>query len=99
MKNMFDGILGNYTGTEHNIELLEGGHPYHAKPFPIPKVYKETLETEVNRLVSIGVLKCKINSEWAAPTFLNAKKNATVCFISNFRELNKRIKREPFPIP
>ena len=34
---MFDGTLGNYTGTEYKIELLKGAQPYHAKSFPIPK--------------------------------------------------------------
>ena len=39
---MFDGILGNYTGTEYKIELLEGAKLYHARPFPITKVHEET---------------------------------------------------------
>ena len=52
---MFDGTLGNYTGTEYKIELLEGTQPYHVKPFPIPNVHEETLKIEVNKLKSIGV--------------------------------------------
>ena len=70
---MFDSTLGNHTGTECKIELLEGAKPYHAKPFPIPKVHDETLKTEVNRLVNIEDLKRKNNSEWAAPTFIIPK--------------------------
>ena len=96
---MFDGTLENYTSTEFKIELLEGVQLYHTKPFTSPKVHKETLNTEVNRLVSIGVLKRKNISEWAAPMFIIPKKNGTVRFISDFRELNKRIKRKPCPIP
>ena len=96
---MFDSTLGNYTGTEYNIELLEGAKPHQANPFPIPKVHEETLKTEADRLVSIGVLKCKNSSEWAAPTFIIPKKNGIFRFISDFRELNKRFKRKPFPIP
>ena len=46
---MFDGTLGDYTGSEYKIELLEGSKPYHAKPFPIPKIHEETLKTKVNR--------------------------------------------------
>ena len=34
-----------------------------------------------------------------APTFIVPKKNNTVRFISDFRELNKWIKRKPYPIP
>ena len=67
---MFDDTLGDYTGTQYRIELLEGAQPFHAKPFPIPKVYEKTLKIEVNKLVDIGVLKRKNNSEWPAPTFI-----------------------------
>jgi hypothetical protein len=37
--------------------------------------------------------------EWAAPTFIIPKKNGTVRFISDFRRLNKELKRKPYPIP
>ena len=36
-KNMFDGTLGKYTGSDYTIELKEDAKPYHTKPFPIPK--------------------------------------------------------------
>ena len=38
-------------------------------------------------------------SEWAAPTFIISKKDATIRFISDFHKLNKCIKCKPFPIP
>jgi hypothetical protein len=46
-----------------------------------------------------GVLKKVNKSKWAAPTFVIPKKDATVQFISDFHELNKRIKQKPYPIP
>ena len=54
-KEIFDGTLGSYTGSEYKIELLEGSKPYHAKPFPIPKIQEETLKTDINRFINIGV--------------------------------------------
>ena len=54
---MFDGSLGNYPGTEVKNKLLEGAQPHNAKLFPIPEVHEETLKTEVNILVNIGVVK------------------------------------------
>ena len=98
-ETMFNGTLGTYKGSVYKIELKDDIKPYHAKPFPIPKVHEATLKKEVERLIKIGVLKRINQSEWAAPTFIIPKKNGTVHFISDFRELNKRIKRKPFPIP
>ena len=96
---MFDGTLGKWTGSKAQLDPVEGAEPYHAKAFPIPKVHLETLKMEVERLCEIGVLKRVNRSQWAAPTFVIPKKDGTVRFISNFRELNKRIKRKPYPIP
>jgi hypothetical protein len=33
------------------------------------------------------------------PTFIIPKKDGSICFISDFCELNKRIKHKPYPIP
>ena len=45
------------------------------------------------------MLKRQPDSEWASPTFIIPKKNKTVRFISDFREVNKHIVRTPYPIP
>ena len=99
MKDLFDGTLGQWKGAPYDIELKRGVDPYHARSYPIPKAYEQTLKDEVERLVKVGVLKKVNRSEWAAPTFIIPKKDNTVRFISDFRELNKRIKRKPYPIP
>jgi hypothetical protein len=44
--------------------------PYHAKAFPLPKNHHDTLKHEIERLVALGVLKRRSDSEWAAPTFI-----------------------------
>ena len=70
-----------------------------AKLFPISKIHEPTLKKAVDQLIKIGVLKKIHNSKWAASAFIIPKINRTVRFISDFRELNKTIKRKPFPIP
>jgi hypothetical protein len=71
----------------------------HGQAFPVPKIHKDTLIKKVDRLVELGVLEWQPASEWASPLFIMPKKNRTVCFLSSFGEVNKRLIRKPFPIP
>ena len=54
---------------------------------------------ELNRLEALKVIKKGNHSQWGAPKFLIPKKDSTVRFISDFRELNKHILRQPYTIP
>jgi hypothetical protein len=95
---LFDGTLGDWK-TKPAFQLKEGVSPYHGQAFPVPKVHKETIIKEVERLCQLGVLKRQPASEWALPSFIIPKKDKTVCFLSDFGEVNKRLVRKPFPIP
>ena len=66
---------------------------------PITKTLSNFLMKEVNRLCEIGVLKWQASSEWASPSFIIPKKDGTIRTVSDFREVNKRLIRKPFPIP
>ena len=55
--------------------------------------------TNINRIEYLKVIKKVNRYQWGAPTFLIPKKNSTVHFISDFRQLNKLILRQPYPIP
>lgn len=96
---LFDGTLGKWRDEPYDVKLRPDAEPYHARAYPIPRAYEDTLKLEVDRLCDVGVLKKVNRSQWAAPTFIIPKKDGTVRFISDFRELNKRIKRVPYPIP
>ena len=50
-------------------------------------------------LIEMGVLKKTNNFQSAAPTFIIPKINGTVRFMSDFRELQERIQRQPLSIP
>jgi hypothetical protein len=46
---------------------------------------------EIQRLCDLGVLEWQLSLEWATPSFIQPKKNKTVCFLTNFWEVNKRL--------
>ena len=98
-ENLFDGQLGDWIGDPVEIPLKEGSKPYHARAFPIPNIHEQTFKKDLDRLESIGVLRKVNRSEWAAPAFIIPKKDGRVRFISDFRKLNKQIKRTPYPLP
>ena len=55
-------------------------------------------------MVDIGVLKelplpWYDDSPWVSPTFGIPKKTGNICIITDFRELNKWVKVNPFPLP
>ena len=97
-EELFDGTLGDLNTKPVSFELREGTKPYHGRPFPVPRVHKGTTVKE-SRLCDLGVLEFQPESEWVSPSFIIPKKDNTVCFISDFREVNNRLVRKSFPIP
>ena len=77
---LFDGTLGAWKTTPVSFELKEGARPFHGRAFPIPKVHKDTIMKEIKRLIELGVLEWQPSSEWAAPSFIQPKKNKTYVF-------------------
>ncbi len=98
-ESLFDGTLGDSKTKPVSFQLIEGVSPYHGQAFPVPKVHKETIIKEVERLCKLGVLKRQPASEWALPSFIIPKKDKIECLLSDFWEVNKRLVRKPFPIP
>jgi hypothetical protein len=99
LESLFDGTLGDWKTKPVSFQLKEGASPYHGRAFPVPKIHKDILIMEVERLCKLGVLERQHFSEWASPSFIVPKKNNTVRFLCIFWEVNKRLIRKPFPIP
>jgi hypothetical protein len=70
-ESLFDGTLGDWTVS---FQLKEGSKPYHGRAFPVPKIHKEVLIREIERLCKLGVLERQPESEWASPPFIVPKK-------------------------
>jgi len=98
-EDLFDGTLGDFQTSPISLELKPGEEPVSAKAFPVPKIHEAVFKKELDRLESIGVLKKCSNSPWVSPTFIIPKKNGRVRFITDFRKVNAKLVRKPYPIP
>ena len=58
------------------------------------------VKKEFERSVLLGVRDLAKDSEWGSPSFAQPKsKSNQVCFISDFRNLNKPLKRKTYQMP
>jgi hypothetical protein len=65
----------------------------------VPQSLEATTKTEMKRLTDIDVFNRSSDYEWAASTFIQAKKIGDVRILTDFRRLNVQIRRKPFPLP
>ena len=98
-EDLFDGTLGDWKTSPVHLELKPGVRPFHTRAYPVPHILYKTLKKEVNRLVKIGVLKRESDSEYASPSMGIRKPNGTIRVVTDFRGVNKILKRMPWPLP
>ena len=91
---LFDGELKTFNGPPIHLELIDNPTP----AYPIPRSQLKVFKQELDRLVRIGVLERAKRSEWIARTFITAKKDGRVRWITDFRGLNRSLKRRVYPL-
>jgi transposase InsO family protein len=96
---LFGGGLGELKIKPIALEIKPGAKPYHARAYPIPQAYEAGTKKEIDRFVSIGIMERNHDSEWAAATFIQPKKTGDIRVLTDFRQLNLVLKRQPFPLP
>ena len=98
-RQFFDGSLGNWEIGPARLDLRKNYSPYCGRAYPIPKLHLDVFKQEVDRLEELGVLKREKDFPWGSPTFIMPKKQGTICFLIDFREVNKRLVRKSWPLP
>ena len=92
IEELFDGTLGTQKIDPVEYELKKGTELICSRLYTVPMVHEEFFKKEVERLVILGVLALANNSERGSPYFAQPKsKTNQVSFLSDFRNLNKKL--------
>jgi hypothetical protein len=91
LPTLFGGGLGMLNIKPVRLELIDGAKPYHGRPDHVPQSLEATTKKEMKILTDIDVFNRISDSEWAAPTFIQAKKIGDVRILTDFRRLNAQI--------
>ena len=82
------------------LELKDDDKPVCSRPYPVPMVHKVIFRKESERIVSLGVFEEGNDSKWGAPLFAQPKsKTNRVRFLSDFWNLNRKLKSKPYLMP
>ena len=93
------GRLPEFNGPKVNLELLPDAIPIRGRPYPVASKHREVFKHELDRLEQIGVLSRTGPQQWLSPTFIVPKKDGRVRWVSDFRALNKCIRRKVYNLP
>jgi len=99
---LFSGKLGSYPNKKMHLHVDKEDirKLQYQRHYPVPRVNEAVFKQELDRLVELGVLeRAEHLLDFAAPTFIIPKKDGTVRWVSDFRELNKIIQRKVYPLP
>ena len=89
--------LGRTNITEHRIET--GDHQPIRQPCRrIPFALREEIANQVQDMVEQGIVKPS-HSPWASPVVLVRKKDGTLRFCVDYRQLNAATRKDVFPLP
>ena len=99
-ESLFNGTLGTWKNAPLYLELTDEITLVCSRPYTEPRLHEAMFRKEFKRLVNLVVLKEEEDSEWGAPSFAKPKpKTNHVRFLSDFWNLNRQLKRQPYPMP
>ena len=92
-----DSDLGRYTTVCHTIDT-QGADPVRQRMRRTPLAFLGEEEKVLNTMLGQGVLQPS-TSDWASAPVLVRKKDGSVRYCVDYRELNSKTRKDAFPLP
>jgi len=83
---------------DFEIELVPGAHPISKAPYRMAPMELKELEVQLEKLLQKGFIRPSV-SPWGAPVLFIKKKDGILRLYIDYRELNKIIIKNKYPLP
>ena len=83
---------------EFNIDLLPGTNPISIAPYRMAPIELKELKEQLQELLDKGFIRTS-SSPWGAPVLFVKKKDGTMRMCIDYRQLNKVIIKNSYPLP
>ena len=93
-----DVDVGQYEGEEIKIELTENT-PVYVRPRRLAYSLREYVDETIVDMEKNGIIERSTGSGWNSPIHMVKKKNGKYRMTIDYREVNKKIRPNRFPIP
>jgi hypothetical protein len=98
-QDVFDGRLGCLEGQLH-LDVDESVQPVKLPVRKVPIAFKQDLETELQRLSTLGVIEPVTGpTDWVSSLVIFRKPNGKIRICLDPRPLNRALKRTYYPMP
>lgn len=98
--DLFSGKLGCFNKYKVKLTLKEGSKPVFCKARPVAFALRDKVESEIDRLVGLGVLRPVEHSEYASPIVPVLKRDGSVRVCVDYSvSINKQLVVDQYPLP
>lgn len=99
-KELFSSGLGCLKGVKIHLNEISSVAPKFYKARPVPYAYRQKVESEIDRLLNLGVLQPVSHSDWATPVVPVLKANGQIRLCGDFKlTANVATTLEQYPLP
>eukprot|EP00731_Ephydatia_muelleri_P000732 Em0001g732a len=95
-RDLFAKIPGLTKLACHQIDTL--GPPARVPPRRIPAHFQQEVQEQINDMLKKGIIVESISS-WLAPAVYTRKKTGEIRLCVDYREVNKRTRKDAYPLP
>ena len=99
-QDVFTNELGTLRDIKSKLTVKPDTVPVFCKPRPVPYALRPAVDSEIDRLLKLGVLTPVDHSDWATPIVVIPKKDNSVRICGDFKvTVNPNLQIDQYPLP